>query len=355
MLGPTFLRFINAVHRRYVMWRLLERTALGLLAGSMAGLGLLPLVVWADLPAFAFVSGTLGFGAGIGLLFGILRRPTRLDSAMEADRQLDLKDLLGTALSLCPPERDPWAAAVMAIANARCEQLRPGSVLLNRISARAWGGIGLSAAGALALALFFGSPSDSRAAATRLEASVPASNPAALPIDMNDRPLIAVAPAAPGAAAEHDDPESHSVGQSTPSQKTVANQPPTATDPDSARANGSSSPGTGGGSSQTNKPPTTPTPTHSQDSSPSVEHGAAGTAKASGSTGGLGASEASQTKGTANRSGAVSNGAHIADAHRTPPWNTDAWPSDVQRAHELLDAGQVPPAYQEMVRRYFER
>src|ERR1700722_9529269 len=100
--GPRFLRFVNSVHRRYVMWRLLERTALGLVAGSMAGLGLLPLALWADRPAFPFVSGTLCFGAGIGLLWGILRRPTRLDSAMEADRQLDLKDLLGTALSLGP-------------------------------------------------------------------------------------------------------------------------------------------------------------------------------------------------------------------------------------------------------------
>jgi multisubunit Na+/H+ antiporter MnhB subunit len=359
MVGATsnFLRFINAVHRRYVVWRLLERTGLGLLGGSIVGLGLLPLVLWADKSPLPFVSAMLSFGSGLGVLWGALRRPTRLDSAMQADQQLGLKDLLGTALSLQTADPEPWGAAVLAVANARCEQLKQRAVLLNRISARAWGGIGLSAAGALTLALFFGAATDSRAAATRSEASAPTTNPAASPSDDADRPLIAMASAAPAAAPEHDDPDGRSMGQSTPSRPDERNQPPSAQGADSLpRASNSAAPGTGSGFSQTKKQTTAATPPHSADNprEPSPEHVGADVAiKNSATSGGSAQPDGRQTPGAVNPGGVVTNAPHA--ARLTPPWKTDAWPADVQRAHAALDAGQVPPAYQEMVRRYFER
>jgi len=354
-VSANFLKFINAVHRRYVVLRLLERTGLGLLAGSVTALALLPLVLWANKPALPLVSGTLCFGAGLGLLWGIFRRPTRLNSAMQADQQLGLKDLLLTALSLESTDPEPWAAAVLTITNARCEQLKPRSVLLSRISARAWGGIGLSAAGALTLALFFGSPPDSRAATMRSGASTPATNLPAAQADDADRPLISMAPAGPSAAPEHDDPDGRSIGHSTPPGLGERNQSPSQQDANSSSsAKSTASPGTGSGSSQTNKQSPAATPPHSQDSArePGPEHSGAAM-KTSEASGGSGQPDGRQTPGASHPGGTVSNPSH--GPRLIPPWKTDAWPADVQRAHSALDAGQVPPAYQEMVRRYFDR
>jgi hypothetical protein len=359
MVAPrsNFHRFINAIHCRYIVWRLLERTGLGLLGGSIVGPGLIPLVLWADKPALPIVFATLCFGSGLGLLWGLVCRPTRLDSAMQADGQLGLQDLLGTALSLQSPNPGPWGAAILAIANARCEQLRPRAVLLNRISARAWGGIGLSAAGALTLALFFGAPPDSRAAATRSEVSTSTTTPLVSPADAEDRPLIAMTPSAPPAAAEHEDPDGRSVSRSTPSRPGEQNQPPAVQhDSSSPRANSTASPGSGSGLSQSNKQSVTAAPPRAADTAnePHAEHAGAGVAKqTSGTNDGSGQPDAQLHSGAAGAGGTVTRAAR--GSRLTPPWKTDAWPADVQRANEALDSGQVPSAYQEMVRRYFDR
>ncbi len=353
--GPEFLRFIDAVHRRHLLWRLLERTGIGLFGGSIVGLVLLPLVLWTDKPALPVVSATLCFGAGIGAFWGIFRRPTRLDSAMQADRQLGLQDLLGSALSLMKTE-GPWAAAVLAIADARCRQLKPRSILLSRVSARAWGGIGLSAAAVLALSLFFSSPANSRAAATASGASAGAKNQLAPAADEADRPLIALAPAVPPAAAEHDDPDGRSLGQTTPPRPGERGQPPSAQNADSSRhANSTASPGMGSGASQTDKHATATTPPHPQDNShgPSAEHARAEVTTKTDGGGGPGQADRAMGTGAADPGGVVSNA--VQGPRLTPPWKTDAWPLDVQRADAALDAGQISPAYQEMVRRYFER
>ena len=126
-------RFVGAVHRRYVVQRLLERTGLGVLGGCAAAALLLPLLLWQDRPAVPAAAGALCLGGALGLLWGVTRRPTLLGAAMEADRQLGLADLLGTATALARGGRgtgDPWAGAVLASADARCRELRPRSVLL---------------------------------------------------------------------------------------------------------------------------------------------------------------------------------------------------------------------------------
>jgi hypothetical protein len=357
---PEFLRFVKAVHRRYVVCRSLERTGVGLLAGSVAALVLLPFVLWADRPPLPLVSAALALGPGIGLLWGIFRQPSRLESAMRADRQLDLEDLLGTALTLDSPNPGPWGAAVLSLANARCERLKPRDVLLRRISARAWSGIGLSATAALALGLFFGSPADSDASAPHSKASVPATNLSTLPNDESDRPLIAMAPGAPGAAAEHEDPEDRSLGRSTPPQTGDLNPPlPAQSDP-SLHKNSGTSPGSGGGSSQTkkDKDPAASQIPHPEDAAgePRAEPAAASApTNASGTSGGSALPDGSKTSREANPAGTVTNAARGPNPRPTPPWKADAWAADVQRAHAALDAGQVPAAYQEMVRRYFDR
>src|SRR3712207_358729 len=109
-------RFLRAVHRRHVVLRLLECAGGGLLAACAAGGVLVALLLWQGRPALAPAVWTLGLGCALGVGWGVVRRPGALQAAMEADRQLRLAGLLGTALLLRQKTQDPWAASVLAVA-----------------------------------------------------------------------------------------------------------------------------------------------------------------------------------------------------------------------------------------------
>src|SRR3954454_7289371 len=166
--GSDLDRFLRRVHRRYVALRAAEGLGLGALAGCGVGLVSLALLWWEGRAALGPSAAAVAFGACVGLAWGVARRPRLLDAATEADRQLGLADLLGTALTaghhLVNDQPDPWAASVLAAAKARCRTLAPSAVALNRLAARAWGGIGLATALLLTLAMLACSPADSRAA-----------------------------------------------------------------------------------------------------------------------------------------------------------------------------------------------
>src|SRR2546423_699532 len=149
--APHFENFLRALHRRLVVVRALERTGLGALAGCVAAEGLIPLLLWRGESAVTPALFLLGLGAAVGLLWGVTHRPTALAAAMEADRQLGLSDLLGTAAACAGAVQDPWCRTVLAVADDRCRRHAPSQVLLNRFGGRALGGIGLAAALALNL------------------------------------------------------------------------------------------------------------------------------------------------------------------------------------------------------------
>src|SRR5438105_13419042 len=90
-------RFVRSLHARFVLVRGAERVGACVLVASAAAIALVPIILWrggaAPLPAVLML---LGFGLSIGILLGILRRPSRMDAAAEADRQLRLADLIGT-------------------------------------------------------------------------------------------------------------------------------------------------------------------------------------------------------------------------------------------------------------------
>src|SRR5437588_9435109 len=112
MQAVNFDRFVRALHRRFLVVRGLERIGGAMLIGCGASLLLLPLAMWRSLPTMALIWLVLGCCGGMGLLAGLLWRPTRLDAAMEADRQLRLADLLSSALSVRAVS-DPWTTAVV--------------------------------------------------------------------------------------------------------------------------------------------------------------------------------------------------------------------------------------------------
>src|SRR4051794_10799297 len=132
-------RFVRGVHRRVGLLRFVGRGGLGELAGGRVGVAVLAGVGWGGGGGGwgGLVVGVVGGGVGRGRcagggvggggwwgggLWGSARRPGRLWAAIEADRQLKLADLLGTALYLIRSRDslDGIGRSVVAAAEARC-------------------------------------------------------------------------------------------------------------------------------------------------------------------------------------------------------------------------------------------
>src|SRR5579872_2041700 len=121
-----FELFLRRVHRRHLVFHLLERTGLGILGACLAALPLVLIVVWRQESAVPLTAAALALGATTGLSWGFLTRPGKLAAALEADRQLRWADLLSSALTVrARAADDPWALAVLATADARCSGISP--------------------------------------------------------------------------------------------------------------------------------------------------------------------------------------------------------------------------------------
>src|SRR5262245_23701437 len=87
------------MRRRWIVWRALEWAGICAFAAAVMGILLVPVLVWRGVDAIEPALMLLGIGAACGLLAGLTRRPTLLRTAIEADRQLGLADLLSTVIT----------------------------------------------------------------------------------------------------------------------------------------------------------------------------------------------------------------------------------------------------------------
>ena len=357
--APHFHAFLRSVHRRLVVVRAAERTGLGVLAGCAAAGVLLPLLYWGGQGAVVPSLFLLGLGTIAGIAWGIASRPSVLVAAMEADRQLALADLLGTAAACdARPDAgdDPWRSTVLAVADDRCRQLAPSQVLLNRFGARAWGGIGLAAALVLTLAGLSGNPADLRATPAR------GTNGATAPLALRtaDPQRARTAPAADLRPMSRARPDGPSDGGSSerpmtsdrpsPADTTAGKSNPSA--PGRPSAAGDEGVGGGAGRARQSQPPRVSVT--ASDSSAPVSRAPDSTAGQQ--VGGSGRASAAQpsSRDPADAGGS-SAGASAAPTDRVPPWHSQSWPADRRAAAEALDAGRVPDACRDLVRDYFDR
>ena len=128
--------FLRRLHRRWIVWRLLEHAGMGLIAGCALALMLGSILFYRGESVIALTGIALSLGAVIGLAIGAIRRPSLHDAAVEADRQLKLADLLGTALAVrrgrtsrTDSVDDEWSLTLLALAEARCAQVSPSATL----------------------------------------------------------------------------------------------------------------------------------------------------------------------------------------------------------------------------------
>jgi hypothetical protein len=353
--APHLDQFLRAVHRRLVLVRVVERAGLGALAACGAAALLLPLLVWRGEPALAPVLVLVAIGAVVGTGWGVARRPSRLSAAMEADRQLNLHDLLGTAAGAgSKDDSNPWLRTVLALADEQCRRHTPAQVVLRRYGSRAWGGIGLAASLVLTLAALFRPPGTTPAVASRdpdLVGETSRANP-----DHWPEPSAPVPAATARNAVGVPPHESRSIDPSTEEdsprrdEASVPSGEPSNSTPRSTGASGTEGKGGGAGRARPRAATLAAPPASSpiRGVAPRADAGANATAAGGGSD----APDPSSTQGKApGAASPTTNGAPV----RAAPWESSTWPADARAANGAVETGRVPDSYRDMVREFFNR
>ena len=370
---PHVDRFLRSVHRRLIFQRGAERVALCALIACAAALLLEPILLWRGLSAFPIGLAALLGAGGIGSVWGAIRRPTRLAAAMEADRQLQWADLLGTTLSIQTAisdtsgtgvrrQPDPWEATILAVAQDKCRQTSPSVVAVNRWGGRAWGGIGLVAA--LVLTVGFTPPRSAR--------SDPGHGPSRIggnpfvegnssenerygfdarrpdPLATLSRPEDA-RDVSPNAVAESADVQPTADPGSHPTSDTGENA--LSHSQENALSH-SQSMGQGTSSAQDRA-----AHLHSvQTRPPAADNGVSGVSidgKGQHPAGGVDGSAADRSLLVPGPTGATAGSPPLSRA--IPPWAGPDWAVDRDSALEAARTGGIPPRYGDVIREYFTR
>jgi hypothetical protein len=169
-IGPITGRFIAAIWRRMVWIRIAESVGISLAVASVTGLILTPIMWWRGVDPFSAIAALWGPGFVVGILWGISRRPSLMEAAVEADHQLDLHDLLGTMLRTDTAADAVWGESLAAFAEERCRGLRASAVIVNKIGLRGWAGVGILGLLVMAVGMLTSRPSEVTAAPTGLAA-----------------------------------------------------------------------------------------------------------------------------------------------------------------------------------------
>jgi hypothetical protein len=361
--GPLpFDRFMRALHRRFVLLRVAERVGVGILIASGAAACLLPLAWWRGVASLPIVLFVLGAGAAIGLIAGIVRRPTRMDAAAQADRQLKLADLLGTAVMIRRRRTpQPWDATVIASANERCRRLSPSSVILYRWGARAWGGVLLGACLVLVLSLTITQPAPTQAEVAVVDPfggqSVDgvrrAQSPGPIRAASSNGGNRTVSPHAQQQPRDADPSSAHS-----PTSLTASASSANASAASAARGN-SADPFGGGAGSRSTPGPGVPSSVPQDDMRPTANEAPGNSATPrKGGAGGAGEAGDGPVGLAGGAPGGEASGHHATAAPApAPPWRTSSWPAQQQQQLDqtLRSRSGEYDAYQDLIRAYFER
>jgi len=334
-------RFIRRVYRRLVLLRLVEWAGIGF--AIACGVSLLCIIILRkdNQSPLILAAISASAGAAIGFIGALLRRPRIIDAAVEADRQLNLADLLATAWQLeKSPTSESFESAVLLIANERASTLQPRSVVLHRLGLRAWSGIGLAGALVLTVAIFSANPIDSQASSSPLFAQNTAENHSTSHNPGANNSSIAHRP--PAIAQDHPGGDDDALPGAGKTQDVATN---------SAQAQNntlqtSNPDGTGTGPGQSASKPEKSNPlTTGTNSSRANNIGTASSGV------GISTDNANSTSGNSTATSASSS----TKAPNAPAWKSDSWPAAQQAADSAISSGQIPPAYHDLVREYFKR
>ncbi len=352
---PSFDRFVRNLHRRYFLLRGLERIGLALLFGCGGAVILMPILWWRGGSVFPAAVLSFTISVVIGLVMAILGRPTPLDAIMEADRQLKLADLLGTAWAIRrsslskSTSPDPWKATLLTLAEMRCRQLSPSTVLLHRWTSRRWGGVGL----AMILILTLGLLSSQSA---RTQAGTESDALFAHPDSLGGPPLIARS--VPDTSASHSPTRPRSTDPDDSANESQPSQPGARTDsdktdpfsPNSADAHPPSAGdpnGSGAGATATSAAKSA-LPTLDLANDHASRPGQGPTASG-GQSANLSDNHASDSPPFAGLTGSPNASTN------PPPWQNPGWSEAQQKSRDTVQSRPTYEPYRDLIRDYFER
>ena len=238
---------------------------------------------------------------------------------------------------------DSWVGVIRAEADFRSAAASPATVVLRRLGARAWGGIGLATAVVIVLGLF---PTFS--AQTNADEGGPSMPRSWADIQQAPQNISSSATNSHRTPRQQDpdDPNASRFGNAEASRD---RHPDNAMASEAGRSNqsrASNDPnGTGSGAShsQSSRNPGIATVTSGTDSNRGSSQGTLSS--------GAGRSSDAPVRGPNSSSGTTAGAGNAADV---PPWESPRWKQDVQQAQNAIGTGQLPDAYRDLVRDYFD-
>ncbi len=334
-----FDRLLRKLHRRAMFWRVAECTGAGVAIGAtLAGVvSIVALFSGIRIDAYAIGICMVAWGGLLGLIRGVTTRPTPQRVAMEADRQLKLSDLLSTALA-CRETNEPWGNVVIAQADRKAKEIGANDIILQRLGVRAWGGIGVTTAIAIVLVVMAAEPD-------RVTAGKPVATNSAISEIATTTTELQSATAAASAVKQSVKP---GVSQDASQWPSV---PETNDGTESGPRQAGATPGDGSGgasSAQNQNEPIAPVANRNRNSNVARSDDAERTGAAQA---GDGRASTDPTSGTDALSGGIVQGRGN-DLNATSSNDINVAPAG---AGSNVNIQNVPDAYRDVVRAYFDR
>lgn len=335
---PTAFETLLGRVRRRILWKnRIERLLRCLAVACAAAVLAAAWGLWLQRPSLAVSGALMGLGLLAGAAWGGTVKVSMPSAATWADARLDLKDLLATAWTIhaSPTATEAWGRSILALAESRSRQIDAKSILPAIGSAQSWSAVALGAALALSLGM--------------IRETI-----AGGPIFKSDWILDATTSPAPSVpdVAETETTRSRPAGDTALNEE--SNRDAGATEPENQARAAAGDPGTDGhasgsqsgvaaGVSRTAVRIAAPSVTASDTAnSPSVPNGVVAG----------GGDSSFHGTGEATRPG-MAGQQNLAAA--VAPWQTAAWPAAQASALQSIQQNQIDPAYQTLVRDYFQR
>jgi hypothetical protein len=339
-----FVGLIARLNRRNVAVLILEFGAIGLLCACVVLIPLLAYGFWKHESLNSLAIAILASGSAAGIATGWLRRPSPLASALLADQQLGSKELLSTAWAFHTSHtRD--VNLVLDAADHAARNTTPSAVTVRSLPSRMWGATVL-AVSMVAVLCWMNPP---RPLEQNQMNAATSPQPGTFALAQPDRPLIDLAAnsSGPNVRPNPEDPNTRRLGQNDHSGRSGRDSNSEVNPSPARRDETNPSEGRGGGAGRTNAG-TVPGPANDQPSPVPGKESTNGS-----SSGGSGtASAQSQPQGDAHSSAGLASAS--SPANQAPPWRSNSWPDNVQRAQQTISSGSVPAAYRDLIRGYFQ-
>jgi hypothetical protein len=145
--------FLRQARIRWLVCAFVETAAVGLLAGCLAAIVLLPVLIWRGENGGLLALALPALGTVIGCVAALRHRPSLAAIATLADQRFETDDLLATALAVAPAT-DPWTRVIHQLACQRILPLKPSALITPRLGPRTWSAISLALLVTLTLGAF---------------------------------------------------------------------------------------------------------------------------------------------------------------------------------------------------------